>query len=190
MSSADQPNPEHGGEQSPSDLPQGWWYDLDDAAFDALFDEARIRVVEIREFISQRERRVALIVAWSFALLGAARLTQALDPGSGLSGVLSWIALIVTVLEIGCAFWHVVPHPAHIGVDLRWLAEYALELSRRRLNLRTERLLRGEAFAEMLATHSAAVRDVERRSRAYLALSWLAPIQAVTVAAVVITHFA
>lgn len=190
MSSADQPSPEQGDEQSPRDLPQEWWYDLDDATFDALFDEARLRVAEIREFISQRERRVALIIAWSFALLGAARLAQALDPGSGLSGVLSWIALIVTVLEIGCAFWHVVPHPAHIGVDLRWLAAYARELSHRRLNLRTERLLRGEALAEMLAAHSAAVRDVERRSPAYLALSWLAPLQAAAVAAVVIAHFA
>ncbi len=190
MSSADQPNPEHDDEQSSRDLPQEWWYDLDDAAFDALFDEARIRVVEIREFISQRERRVALIIAWSFALLGAARLAQALDPGVGLSGVLSWIALIATVLEIGCAFWYVVPHLAHIGIDPGWLATYVRRLGRDHPNLRTGRLVRGEALVELLLAYSLAVRDVERRSPAYVAISWLAPLQAAAVAAVVIAHFA
>ncbi len=172
------------------DLPEYWWYDLDDATFDGIFAEARLRAAEIREFASQRERRVALLVAWAFALVGAARLAGALDPATDLGGILSWIALALTVMAISSAFWYVVPRAAHIGVDPRWLAVYAHRLQTLPPDLRIDRLARGEILAELLAAYAEAEGDLKNRSRAYRAISWLAPLQAAAVAAVLISHFA
>lgn len=172
------------------DPPEYWWYHLDDAAFDLIFDQARQRASEIQEFASQRDRRLALLVAWAFALIGGCHLIGALDPGASARGAVSWAAISLTASVISCAFWYIIPRRTSIGPDPRWLARYARRLHTLSADVRIDRLLAGQVLADAQRSYANLHRLVERRSLPYHLVHWLALLQGVAVLVAVILHFA
>ena len=172
------------------DPPEYWWYHLDDAAFDLIFTQAQQRASEIQEFASQRDRRLALLVAWTFALIGGCHLIGALDPGATIRGAVSWTAISLTATVISCAFWYIIPRRTSIGPDPLWLARYARRLHALRADVRIDRLLAGQALADAQRSYANLHQLVDRRSLPYHLVHWLALLQGVAVLVAVILNFA
>ena len=172
------------------DPPEYWWYHLNDAAFELIFDQARQRAAEIQEFASQRDRRLALLVAWTFALIGGCHLVGALDPGTSARGAVSWTAISLTAAVVACAFWYVFPRITYIGSDPRWLARYAHRLHEQGTRARMDRLLAGHALADALTLYADLEQLIERRGPAYGLIHLLALLQALGVLVAVVLHFA
>ena len=185
--SADQPEPPPDADHDP---PEYWWYHLDDAAFDLIFSQAQRRASEIQEFASQRDRRLALLVAWTFALIGGCHLIGALEPGATAKGAVSWTAISLTAAVIGCAFWYIIPRRTSIGLDPSWLASYARSLHALGADVRIDRLLAGQALADAQRLYDNLHQLVERRSLPYHLVHWLALLQGVAVLVAVVLHFA
>ena len=185
--SADQPETRPAASHDP---PEYWWYRLDDAAFDLSFSQAQRRASEIQEFASQRDRRLALLVAWAFALIGGCHLIGALEPGATASGAVSWTAISLTALVIGCAFWYIIPRRISIGLDPIWLAGYARSLHAVGADVRIDRLLAGQALAGVQRLYTNLSHLVEQRSLPYHLVHWLALLQGIAVLIAVVLHFA
>ena len=185
--SADPPQPPIDADHDP---PEYWWYHLDDAAFDLIFNQVQRRASEIQEFASQRDRRLALLVAWTFALIGGCHLIGALEPGAAVEGIASWSAISLTAAVISCAFWYIIPRRTSIGPDPNWLASYARRLHALGADVRIDRLLAGQAVADAQRLYDNLHQLVERRSLPYHLIHWLALLQGVAVLVAVILHFA
>ena len=151
----------------PHDLPEGWAESLADDEVGFLYEEARQQLRETIQFGALQEAKTYALLSVSLILVSAGSIFGDLRIGHTLIGIVSAVALLLSVVALLLALLLLRPRNWEEGADIAYFARWALS------GYVGARNMKGVILEEVLAPGERANSGiVKERDRVLLGL-WL-----------------